>query len=546
MILSRVIYFLVCFVFCTKGIAQDVTSRIQEIQIATSSISDRSEIIKYYKSILQITDSLDRNGKGLINQRIYAWGVKAHIEYELGNILQSEASSIRTLELLDSVENSDWRKLAKLKSYNQLGMLKSNLVDFEKAIYYYNKVISLSDDPLYHSIAYSNLGNAYFNLDEFNLALEYYNRSLELTQESKDLKFKARVIGSIGRTQSALNLPEAESSLFRSLELRDKANSDEGKFWSHLHLSEHYQKVGDDRKANQYAQLALEFANESKLVSFEIIALENLLHLEDVETANRYVVLKDSLDRANQINSNKFAEVRYGVAVKEREAQQLRLKNEYNTLIFIIITLVIILITVLLYYRIRQRNRLALIKESIKTENRISKKIHDEIANDLYHTMIKMDKEQLQNIHLIDEMDNIYRRVRDISNDNSPIDAESDFSTTLKDLLLSYKNDFTNITLLNLKTIDWSHLKSADKTNLYRVFQELLTNMKKHSNASQVLFSFDQIGKEINITYKDNGRGTDLKKGNGLENMENRIQAIDGVITFETDKNEGFKATITI
>ena len=305
-------------------------------------------------------------------------------------------------------------------------------------------------------------------------------------------------------------------------------------------------KKGNDRQANQHAQLALEFANESKLVSYEIIALENILHLENVETANRYVVLKDSLDRANQINSNKFAEVRYGVALKEREAEQLRLKNEYNTLIFIVVTVVILLISLFLYYRIKQRNRLAVIRESIKTENRISKKIHDEIANDLYHTMVKMDKEQLQDAQLINEMDHIYHRVRDISNENSQIDLGKNFSISIKDLLLSYKNDHVVVTVHNLKKMDWSDLKLEDRTNLYRVLQELMTNMKKHSHATHVLLSFHQSGREMIITYKDNGKGADLEKGNGLANMENRIQAIGGVIIFETDKDKGFKATITI
>ncbi len=543
---SRVIFFLVCFAFSIKGIAQDVITRAENIQSAILNTSDRSEILKYYGEIIQIVDSLDQNGKGFVDGRIYVWGLKSRAEYILGEHLQSEASTIKSLEILEKVENNDWRQEAKLTSYNQLGLLKAQLFDYKKAIEYYQKAIPLTDDLTYLSGIQSNIGLANYLLKEYRKAIVNYREALRLSENLRNAVFQARVLDNLGRAQSALDITDAESNLLKSLRMRDSLELPQEQISSHLHLSEYYLKNNEISKARQHAYNALEFANSSKLAELELAALENLFKLENSKNINKYVQLTDSLNKANLTNSNKFAEVRYRVAVKEREAQQLRLKNEYNTLIFVIITLIIILITVLLYYRIRQRNRLALIKESIKTENRISKKIHDEIANDLYHTMIKMDKEQLRDVYLIDEMDDIYRRVRDISNDNSPIDAESDFSTTIKDLLLSYKNEFTNITVLHLKTIDWSHLKLADKTNLYRVFQELLTNMKKHSNASQVLFSFDQIGKEINITYKDNGSGAELKKGNGLANMENRIQAIDGVITFETDKNEGFKATITI
>ncbi len=546
MILSRIILVFVCFYYSSQSTAQDVITRAENIQSAISNASDRSEILKYYGEIIQIVDSLDHHGNNYIDGRIFTWSIKSHIEHELGEVLQSEASSIRALELLDSVENSDWRQLAKLKTYNQLGMLKMNMADPEKSIFYYDKVVALTNDPIYLAIAYSNLGISYYRLGEYAKALQYLEDALALKDISKNFRLEARIFQGIGRTKSAMNLPEAESVLLKSLKLSDSLNFEDQLYWSHLRLSQHYLKNEEIIKAKTHGSKALQFADSIGLVTLQLTALENLLHLENVETANRYVILKDSLDRANQINSNKFAEVRYGVALKEREAQQLRLKNEYNTLIFIVITVVILLSTLLLYYRIKQRNKLALIKETIKTENRISKKIHDEIANDLYHTMVKMDKENLQDEHIINEMDHIYNRVRDISNENSQIDLEKDFSTLIKDLLLNYKNDRVVVTAYNLNKMNWSDLKLEDRTNLYRVVQELMTNMKKHSHASHVLLTFHQTGRAIKITYKDNGKGADLNRGNGLANMENRIQSIGGKITFETEMNKGFKATITI
>ena len=76
--------------------------------------------------------------------------------------------------------------------------------------------------------------------------------------------------------------------------------------------------------------------------------------------------------------------------------------------------------------------------------------------------------------------------------------------------------------------------------------QELMTNMKKHSEASLVILTFKDIKDKIQITYSDDGIGSDSKKSNGLINVENRIVDLKGRFTFNSEKNKGFKAKILI
>ena len=76
------------------------------------------------------------------------------------------------------------------------------------------------------------------------------------------------------------------------------------------------------------------------------------------------------------------------------------------------------------------------------------------------------------------------------------------------------------------------------------VIQELLVNMKKHSKCSLVVLTFKQSEKKLQIDYTDNGIGAtieQLNSKNGLQNIENRIQAIKGIITFDTKSEKGFK-----
>ncbi|MGK0429243.1 MAG: signal transduction histidine kinase, partial [Psychroserpens sp.] len=58
--------------------------------------------------------------------------------------------------------------------------------------------------------------------------------------------------------------------------------------------------------------------------------------------------------------------------------------------------------------------------------------------------------------------------------------------------------------------------------------------------------AFETNRKTIGINCSDNGKGCDLKKGSGLQNVENRIASIKGTITFDSELNKGFKTKITI
>ncbi|QQX77228.1 MULTISPECIES: sensor histidine kinase [Aequorivita] len=94
--------------------------------------------------------------------------------------------------------------------------------------------------------------------------------------------------------------------------------------------------------------------------------------------------------------------------------------------------------------------------------------------------------------------------------------------------------------------LDWVSISEIKKVTVFRVLQELMTNMKKYSEASAVVLSFQQVGKKITIEYTDNGKGCIIKNKNGLQNAENRIHAIKGTITFDSEPGKGFKSKINI
>jgi signal transduction histidine kinase len=74
-----------------------------------------------------------------------------------------------------------------------------------------------------------------------------------------------------------------------------------------------------------------------------------------------------------------------------------------------------------------------------------------------------------------------------------------------------------------------------------------MVNMKKYSQASFVVIGFDMNKILLKLTIQITRlvfRKTNFK--NGLKNAENRIQTINGILTFDSQTNKGFKAKILV
>jgi signal transduction histidine kinase len=262
-----------------------------------------------------------------------------------------------------------------------------------------------------------------------------------------------------------------------------------------------------------------------------------------------YKKISDSLNVVNRTVQNLYAAMRFDVnqekLINQRtlvELEKERSEKQFTLLIAALVGLLLLVIILFILYRIRHIKQ----KEVFITENRISKKVHDEVANEVYQLMVKMQLKHENLEDLLDDLEFIYNRSRDISKEFNTIDNNLPYNDVLLDLLSSYQSDNLRIINRNVSKYNWNALSQNKKNAIYRVLQELLTNMKKHSQATLVVVSVSQQGKKTDIKYTDNGVGTVLKKQNGLQNAENRIFALNGSITFETAPGNGFQVKIVI
>ncbi|EFH80323.1 integral membrane sensor signal transduction histidine kinase [Ktedonobacter racemifer DSM 44963] len=81
----------------------------------------------------------------------------------------------------------------------------------------------------------------------------------------------------------------------------------------------------------------------------------------------------------------------------------------------------------------------------------------------------------------------------------------------------------------------------------FRIAQEALTNVARHSQASAVTLRL-AVGEVVTLSISDNGRGFDVRQANqqgvGLSSMRERIQALRGHIEIQSEEGQGTMITL--
>lgn len=493
------------------------------------------------------------------NLIIYCLLKIAVIQQNAADYSASETTATEAISLFDDDTDLQYKRAI----YNLLGVNYKNLYDYDNAIHYYNLAYNITSDEVNQSIIKNNMAVVYMDKDSFERALQ-----ILLPLETKNLtdnpENNARVLDNIGYCYYKLKNTRAFNYLSQALEIRKKINNCFGITSSYMHFSELYSET-NQKLAQQYAKDAYKKATEINNTDDRLISLKLLIKNSNGEKLKKitllYLKINDSIIKARQKAKNQFAKIKYDSkkdreenlklkAQKAENALQLEKVKNRNLTLYIIISLVLGSIFFLYYYLTTKgkREKTAAIYES---ETRISKKLHDELANEVYHTIVLAETKDLSSSEnkeiLLSNLDTIYSGTRNISRQNSTIDTGENFESELKEMLSSYNGNEVRVIIKDNNDINWPKIQSEKKIAVYRVLQELLVNMKKHSQCSFVVIGFEENDKQVQIQYSDNGIGFSGKMNlrNGLKNAENRIHNIKGTLTFESEPNKGLKVKIT-
>ncbi|BDU27448.1 hypothetical protein FLGSB24_41920 [Flavobacterium sp. GSB-24] len=451
---------------------------------------------------------------------------------------------------------------------NILGIADKELSLYNDAILYYKKSADDYTDIIEKQTPLNNIAAVYIQQKRYHDAITLLESLLskKLLHESAQAYKKSLILDNLGYAYFKNGLDIKGFHLMNeALDLRIQIKETYGSIESYLHLADYYSKK-NLQKSDENALAAYNIATKLNSVDERLEALQILISnnhsAQDTKYVQKYFTLNDSIIKIRNNFKNKFAKIKYDSKKEKDENEKLRLEKaenllflqraKYMRIVFVIVFVFLVILIAILIRYYKNKNKAIEFKTSYNTETRIAKKIHDELANDVFHVIAFAESQPLSQENtkenLLQKLDDIYGRVRGISKENNKIDTGVDFTRSIKEMLSTYNTRERNIMVTNLESVNWETIDDVKKIAISRILQELMVNMKKHSEANLVVIKFDSDPKSVLINYTDNGKGCEKTKmiKNGLQNMESRIQAVKGTIDFDTEPGKGFKAKISM
>jgi signal transduction histidine kinase len=186
---------------------------------------------------------------------------------------------------------------------------------------------------------------------------------------------------------------------------------------------------------------------------------------------------------------------------------------------------------------------------------RIAREIHDELGQTL--TALKIDLSGLRRsldseTPLLQEkftsiselIDTTVQSVRRIATELRPGILDDLGLVAAIEWQLSEFQARTNIECQLTSNVEESALGADGRTALFRIFQETLTNVARHANATSVVVKLEEGADHVTLQVRDNGRGiteSDIAKSRsfGLLGIRERVHLLNGEVSVHGVAGQG-------
>jgi len=470
---------------------------------------------------------------------------KAIILTDKGDYYAGQELSLKAQQYFDKNNKDQYSYIC--ANYNNLAIASNNTKDFPNAIKYYDLAIKYADSQENKLTYQKNKANTYKDEKKYQEAITIYESILPQIKNTNK-KLYARLLSNLENVKS-LNNPRynPEQQLLQAIEIEKEIGDKWAQNAGYAHLSDYYTH-NDKKKALIYAENMYKIAKEIRSPADRLEALQKLILLDPEKSAENfqtYLSLNDSIQREKDKSDSKFAFIRFDVEKIKR--QNVEKDNSILKLLIGVATLIVVIIFTVIGYRRRQLKLKQEKEIEVKnTQLKMSKKVHDVVANGIYQVMTKIEnQEDFDRNKALDELEFVYEKSRDISYDK--VGEEKEFSKVISELIASFNNETVKTFTAGNSPEIWESISGTVKEEVYQMLRELMVNMKKHSQASHVAVKFEKTNNMVEIQYKDNGIGIsgDLVYKNGLRNTASRIEAINGTITFDTKIEKGLKVNLS-
>jgi len=121
--------------------------------------------------------------------------------------------------------------------------------------------------------------------------------------------------------------------------------------------------------------------------------------------------------------------------------------------------------------------------------------------------------------------------------------------------LIKYVNKFSAQTGITVDLIGWEQLHerlpATVELSIYRITQEAMENIRRHSHASHAQVECERQGNQLVVTISDNGQGfapSSLAPGRrwGLVMMQDRAELLEGSIQIFSEPGHGVRVVLSV
>lgn len=480
-----------------------------------------------------------------------AYRYMGDMQWEAGDLHGAEESATGAIRTLDTLNTKHYSELC--YTYRLLGNLNVDLQHYDEAINMYNRALRFATDSSFPLELMNDKAVALQKKGAYNKAIAVYDSILQLNNNNPSLY--ARVLDNRAATKWRFNPShEVLPDFWLALQIRTDSQYNRGLNASFAHLSDYYEKTNPD-SALWYAHKMFQQAKIILSPADRLEAIDKLIRLDNATASkkwyNEFKKLSDSLQLSRDSTKSSFAYIKYDS--QKSKADILELNAQVSTQRFWIYSVAALsTIAIILLWnwndkrrrRIKQEAEIAIRDAKLNT----SQKVHDVVANGLYGIMNLLEhSDNIEREPLLTKVEDLYEKSRDISYEELADADDADYDTQIHNLLNEFTNDHTKVFAIGNQPMFWNKVSGIQKRQVLLVLREIMTNMKKHSGATNVVLKFKEENHTATISYSDDGRGfpADFKYNNGLNNTVNRIKSLNGEINFGKSDRSGASIAIS-
>jgi signal transduction histidine kinase len=363
---------------------------------------------------------------------------------------------------------------------------------------------------------------------------------------------------------------------------------------SYYQLGQSYREINHFHEALKALHAAYDIEKDSlKIVHFTPVLLRALStqyeqlgqYPKALEYYKKYESVKDSLVKENTKARTEELQLQFESRAKDQQItgqQQLveRLTTQRNLIIGL--SVILLLVGGYVFYiqrrhlkdqviiarqkealhqneihQLKKQHEVASLQTLITTQEeerkRIAQDLHDSLGallatlRNKTHPGNNIDLSSTQDqLRLIDTVNAEVRRIA--YNMMPPALIHMGLSAAIEDLVDALQQD--KQLKISFQNIDYDQALDRDKEiTLYRIVQELCTNVVRHAEARHLLIQLSRFNGTASLVVEDDGKGFDVAlqpHGMGMDSVRTRVEYLQGLMEIWTKPGEGTSITINV